>query len=167
MIAAALKDEADRLARKFRNVEALLLNVIDRPDMLEDLVRKSDMVISLLPYTLHPSVAGLCVRHGVNMVTASYQSPMMQELDKASGPSYYLTVIELIDLFIKFDAPIPFLISRAQNNHVTILNEIGLDPGIDHLLAMECVDEVHRNGGKVLLCHRDSVIPHFKVIPLL
>lgn len=38
---------------------------------------------------------------------------------------------------------------RAQEAGVTIVNEIGLDPGIDHLLAMECIDEVHETGGKI------------------
>lgn len=33
---------------------------------------------------------------------------------------------------------------------ITLMNEVGLDPGIDHMLAMECFDEVHNNGGKVL-----------------
>jgi alpha-aminoadipic semialdehyde synthase len=41
------------------------------------------------------------------------------------------------------------LISRAAEKGITILNEVGLDPGIDHLLAMECFDEVHQAGGKV------------------
>lgn len=38
---------------------------------------------------------------------------------------------------------------RAQEAGVTIVNEVGLDPGIDHLLAMECIDEVHETGGKI------------------
>jgi hypothetical protein len=42
-----------------------------------------------------------------------------------------------------------WLIFRAVETGITILNEVGLDPGIDHLLAMECFDEVHQAGGKV------------------
>lgn len=44
---------------------------------------------------------------------------------------------------------IKWLIFRAAEKGITILNEVGLDPGIDHLLAMECFDEVHQAGGKV------------------
>lgn len=39
--------------------------------------------------------------------------------------------------------------SRAQEAGVTVLNEVGLDPGIDHLLAIECFDDVRQAGGKV------------------
>ena len=42
-----------------------------------------------------------------------------------------------------------FYYFRAKEKGITILNEVGLDPGIDHLLAMECFDEVHQAGGKV------------------
>ena len=38
----------------------------------------------------------------------------------------------------------------AKEAGVTLLNEIGLDPGIDHMLAMQCIDEVHDKGGKVM-----------------
>ncbi|GAB6020684.1 hypothetical protein CHUAL_003353 [Chamberlinius hualienensis] len=123
VVAAALRDESDRLARKFNNVEPVLLDVVERSDLLEDLIKGVDVVVSLLPYGLHTSVAKICIQHRVNMITASYVSPQMRELDQL-----------------------------AKNNNVTILNEIGLDPGIDHLLAMECIDEVHRNGGKIISC---------------
>lgn len=55
------------------------------------------------------------------MVTASYCSPEMAALDSA-----------------------------AKEAGITIVNEVGLDPGIDHLLAMECFDEIHLAGGKVI-----------------
>lgn len=42
-----------------------------------------------------------------------------------------------------------------MNAGVTILNEVGLDPGIDHMTAMECFDEVKDHGGKV----RKSIMP--------
>jgi alpha-aminoadipic semialdehyde synthase len=55
------------------------------------------------------------------MVTASYISPTMRELNDA-----------------------------AKEAGITILNEMGVDPGIDHMLAMECFDEVKHAGGKVI-----------------
>lgn len=76
---------------------------------------------SLLPYVFHPDVAKLCIKFKKNMVTASYISPAMRELDAA-----------------------------AKEAGVTIVNEVGVDPGIDHMLAMECFDEVKHAGGKVI-----------------
>lgn len=75
---------------------------------------------SLLPYVFHPDVAKLCIKFKKNMVTASYISPAMRELDAA-----------------------------AKEAGITIMNEVGLDPGIDHMLAMECFDEIKNAGGKV------------------
>lgn len=119
-VASALKDEADVLAKRFSNTEPILLDVIGRPDLMDDLIKDADIVISLLPYSLHPKVAEQCIKHKKHMVTASYLSPHMKELHEA-----------------------------AVEAGITIVNEVGLDPGIDHLLAMECFDDVHLNGGKV------------------
>lgn len=65
-------------------------------------------------------IARMCIKHKTNMITASYLSPEMKALHKA-----------------------------AEDAGITIVNEVGLDPGIDHLLAMELIDSVHAQGGKV------------------
>ena len=70
---------------------------------------------SLVPATLHPAIAVVAIKHGKNMVTTSYISPEMAALD-----------------------------ARAKAAGVTILNEIGLDPGIDHLGAVEIFAKAHR-----------------------
>ncbi|XP_065349918.1 alpha-aminoadipic semialdehyde synthase, mitochondrial [Cloeon dipterum] len=121
-LASALKDEADEVAAKHggNSVEPVLLDVVERPDMLDDLVKSADLVISLLPYGLHPKVAQSCIDSGTHMVTASYCSPQLQELH-----------------------------DRAVEKGVTIVHEVGLDPGLDHLLALECFNEVKQAGGKV------------------
>lgn len=98
----------------------MVVDVLKNQDSLDGLVQESDLVISLLPYSLHASVAERCIAAGKNMVTASYISPEMAALNR-----------------------------RAQEAGVTILNEVGLDPGIDHLLAMECFDQIKSNGGKI------------------
>lgn len=87
----------------------------------EELVKAADLVVSLVPAQLHSSVARLAVRHGVPMVTASYVSPDMQALDQ-----------------------------EAQEAGVLLLNEVGLDPGIDHLSAMRMIDSVQAAGSRVL-----------------
>ncbi|XP_063854254.1 alpha-aminoadipic semialdehyde synthase, mitochondrial-like [Scylla paramamosain] len=120
ILASELKAEADELSAKYPNVEPVLLDVIERPDMLRQLVERADVVVSLLPYSLHPTVASACIDAKTHLVTASYLTPGMKELHEA-----------------------------AVDAGITIVNEVGLDPGIDHLLAMECFDQIHSGGGKV------------------
>ncbi|KAJ3801017.1 Saccharopine dehydrogenase-domain-containing protein [Lentinula aff. detonsa] len=85
---------------------------------LEELVRDVDVVISLLPSPLHPPLASLCITHHTHLVTASYISPEMRSLD-----------------------------TEARRRGVLLLNEIGLDPGVDHVGAVEMVERV-KGGGK-------------------
>ncbi|XP_011207613.2 alpha-aminoadipic semialdehyde synthase, mitochondrial [Bactrocera dorsalis] len=119
-VCSALKEEADGLARKYNGVDSVYLNVTENTDHLQELCAKSDVVISLLPYSLHGMVAKCCVAEKTHMVTASYLNDEIKELHE-----------------------------EARRNGVTIMNEVGLDPGIDHLLAMECIDEVKEKGGVI------------------
>ncbi|RKP34903.1 Saccharopine dehydrogenase-domain-containing protein, partial [Dimargaris cristalligena] len=87
---------------------------------LDPLLKQSDVLVSFVPAPLHPALAQRCIALGKSMVTASYISPAMHQLDSA-----------------------------ARQAGVIIMNEIGLDPGIDHLTAMKIIDEAHRRGGRV------------------
>ncbi|XP_040565827.1 alpha-aminoadipic semialdehyde synthase, mitochondrial [Lepeophtheirus salmonis] len=119
-VAADPKDQATKLAEKYPHTEPVLLNVSERPDLLDDLIQQHDAVISVLPVPLHPSIAKRCIANKTNMITASYCSPLMKELH-----------------------------NDAVNAGITVVNEVGVDPGIDHFLAMQCFDEAHTGGGKV------------------
>ncbi len=88
------------------------------------LVRDCDLAVSLAPFQFHPGVARICIDHGKPMITASYVSPEMEALDGAA---------------------------RAAG--VTILNEIGVDPGIDHMSAMRVIDAVRAEGGEIVSFH--------------
>ena len=99
--------------------EARGLNVEDRLT-LRRLIPEADLAISMLPYTYHPVVAELCVEFGKDMVTTSYVSPAMRALDE-----------------------------RAKAARITVLNEIGVDPGIDHMSAMRVIHRVQQNGGEI------------------
>ena len=79
-LASALQEEADSLARRYPRTEPVLLNVSERPDLLKEYVERSDIVVSLLPYALHPVVAEQCIQSKTNMVTASYLSEAMKGL---------------------------------------------------------------------------------------
>ena len=93
---------------------------IDDLGKLDNLVKDSDLVVSLIPPTLHIPVAETCIRQGKDMVTTSYLSQEMLELHE-----------------------------KAQEREVLILNEIGEDPGIDHMGAKKMIDEIKAVGGKV------------------
>ncbi|MFO7651680.1 MAG: saccharopine dehydrogenase C-terminal domain-containing protein [bacterium] len=95
------------------------LNVEDDA-ALEAAVKNADLVVSLLPYTFHVKVANLCIKYKLPLVTTSYVSDAMRALDKPAR-----------------DAGVPFL------------NEIGLDPGIDHMSAMKIIHAVQNAGGTV------------------
>ncbi|WP_348773067.1 saccharopine dehydrogenase C-terminal domain-containing protein [Maribellus sp. YY47] len=93
---------------------------VDDMQALSMLIADHDLVVSLLPYTYHVAVGKLCVKHKKNMVTTSYVSDKMKALDKA-----------------------------AREAGVLLLNEIGVDPGFDHMTAMRIIDKVQAEGGKV------------------
>lgn len=120
-IASMILEEAKGLAAGFESrVNVELLNVSTDQDKLHDMVGKHDLVISLLPATMHVPVAKAAIHWKKNMVTASYISPEMAELNAA-----------------------------AQEAGITILNEAGLDPGIDHISAMRIIDNVQSKGGVI------------------
>ena len=99
--------------------EARALNVKDET-ALEELISEHDLAVSLLPYVYHPKVARLCVKHRKHMVTTSYVKKAMADLDGA-----------------------------AKEAGVILLNEIGVDPGIDHMAAMKIIHKVQRDGGEI------------------
>ena len=101
------------------NTSAMSLDVTNSLE-LEDAITKHDLVISLIPYVYHAAVIKAAVKAKIHVVTTSYVSPAMLEFDAA-----------------------------AKEAGVVIFNEIGLDPGIDHLYAVKTIEEVHEKGGKV------------------
>ncbi len=94
---------------------------VSNPAELEQWVRYADIVISMLPPHFHPVVAKECIKWKKNMVTASYVSPEMKVLH-----------------------------DDAVSANITILNEIGVDPGIDHLSAMQTLDKLRAEGCEII-----------------
>ncbi|MFZ4523529.1 MAG: saccharopine dehydrogenase C-terminal domain-containing protein [Bacteroidales bacterium] len=88
---------------------------------LGQMIERHDITVSLLPYVFHVMVAKHCVAHKKNMVTTSYVKPEMYALDAA-----------------------------AREAGIILLNEMGLDPGIDHMSAMRIIDTVHNREGAIL-----------------
>jgi saccharopine dehydrogenase-like NADP-dependent oxidoreductase len=98
---------------------ALELDISDE-DQLDRLISESDLTVSLLPYEFHVKIAKLCLKYKRHLVTTSYVSDEMKTLDK-----------------------------EAKKIGVLLLNECGLDPGIDHMSAMRIIHEVEKKGGIV------------------
>ncbi|XP_071316114.1 alpha-aminoadipic semialdehyde synthase, mitochondrial isoform X1 [Trachinotus anak] len=116
-VASVLLRQAEELAAKYPNTIPVMLDATSQEGHLDSLIQDHDLVISMLPYAFHPLIAKQCIKRKVNMVTASYLSPAMKELQ-----------------------------SSAEEAGITIVNEMGLDPGIDHMLAMECIDQAKADG---------------------
>ena len=118
-------DLSEELAKKktgnHKNSRAIAFDVFNT-DQRQQEIQQADVVISMLPAHMHIEVAKDCIVHKKHMVTASYISPEMQELDAA-----------------------------AKANNLVLMNEIGLDPGIDHMSAMKIMDEIKSEGGKIIL----------------
>jgi len=119
-VACRTLEKAKNLAGNFKGATAISLDV-NNTEELEKAVSQHDVTISLIPYTYHATVIKAAIKAKKHVVTTSYVSPAMMELD-----------------------------AQAKEAGITVMNEIGLDPGIDHLYAIKTIDEVHKAGGKIL-----------------
>lgn len=122
-VASRTLSKAENLVKGYPEGKAVEWTV-DEKKQLRDMIGEADCVVSLLPYVYHVEVAEICLDSGKNMVTTSYVSDEMQVLDK-----------------------------KAREKNILLLNEIGLDPGIDHLSAQSTIDKIHNQGGKVIAFH--------------
>lgn len=98
---------------------ALSFDALD-PAQRRPEIERADLVISMLPARFHIDVAKDCIELKTNLITPSYISKEMKELDQA-----------------------------AKDAGIVIMNEIGVDPGIDHMSAMRVLDQIHDDGGKM------------------
>lgn len=80
IVGSQYKDEADALAQKYPGVEPVLLDVVERPEGLDEIVETADVVVSLLPYSLHHIVAKSCIQSKKHLVTASYLNDKVKAL---------------------------------------------------------------------------------------
>lgn len=118
-IADQSKDLAMRAANNHDRAKAIAFDV-NNDEERNRLVDESDLIISMLPAHMHVSVARDCVKYKKHMVTASYVSKEMKALD-----------------------------NEAKAAGIVMMNEIGVDPGIDHLSAMRVIDNIRKEGGRL------------------
>jgi len=120
-VASRTVSKAKELVGDHPNGRALAYDIEKEGDeRLEEIVAEHDLAVSLLPYIYHPRVAKACLKQRKHMVTTSYVKDEMRALD---GP--------------------------AKEAGITILNEVGVDPGIDHMTAMKVINHVQANGGEI------------------
>ncbi len=114
-------DEKNAIARVGGNTNGTAFR-FDISDAIqrEQEISNSEIVVSMLPASLHGAVAKDCVRLGKHLVTCSYVNDEMRSLD-----------------------------AEAKKKNIILLNEIGLDPGIDHMSAMQIIDKIKNSGGEI------------------
>jgi saccharopine dehydrogenase-like NADP-dependent oxidoreductase len=118
-LADKIGSKAEELIKDHPRGKATGLDVEDRASV-HKLISESDLVVSLLPYTYHPGIAEHCVALGKHMVTTSYVSPAMRGLSE-----------------------------KARKRGIILLNETGLDPGIDHMSAMRIIHDIQASGWSI------------------
>jgi len=120
LVTDCILSKAEALVDNHPDGSSLELNVEDDVK-LEELIKKCDLAISLLPRKFHVKIAKLCLKNNKHMVTTSYISSEMKELDE-----------------------------EAKRKSILLLNEIGVDPGIDHMSALRVIHRVEEKGGKII-----------------
>lgn len=106
---------------EFKSSQIELVNFnLDNEALKNKLIEQSDLVISMLPARFHPQIAQSCLRFSKNLITPSYISPEMKAMDE-----------------------------EARSKGLLFLNELGLDPGIDHMSAMMLINRIKDNGGTI------------------
>ncbi len=112
---------ANKLIGSHENANTITLDVFDK-NSRESAIQNADIVVSMLPARFHIEVAKDCITYGKSLVTASYINAEMQALDQP-----------------------------VKNKGLVFMNEIGVDPGIDHMSAMQVIDRITDKGGKMIL----------------
>ncbi len=102
-----------------KNAEALSFNALNSEER-RPFIEWADIVISMLPAAFHIEVAKDCIELKTNLITPSYISEEMKSLHE-----------------------------KAIESDIIIMNEIGVDPGIDHMSAKKILDEIDEKGGKM------------------
>jgi saccharopine dehydrogenase (NADP+, L-glutamate forming)/spermidine synthase len=119
-VASRTVSKAEDIVDGHPNGTPMAFDVTVEPEKLEEIIAEHDLAVSLLPWQFHPQVARACLNQGKHMVTTSYVKDEMTALD-----------------------------AEAKEKGVILFNELGVDPGIDHMTAMQVIDRVQGEGGEI------------------
>jgi saccharopine dehydrogenase-like NADP-dependent oxidoreductase len=115
------KENANKLINNHKNAKSVILDIFNI-EQRRYFIQKADIIISMLPARFHLEIAKDCIHYEKHIVTDSYISEEMKELDTA-----------------------------VKEKGLIFMNEIGVDPGIDHMSAMQVIDRIRKNDAKMLL----------------
>ncbi len=119
-VASRTVSKAEDILNGHPNGTPMAYDITVEPERLGEIIADHDVAVSLLPWQFHPQVARACLEQGKHMVTTSYVKDEMAALD-----------------------------AEAREKGVILFNELGVDPGIDHMTAMKVIDRVQADGGEV------------------
>jgi saccharopine dehydrogenase-like NADP-dependent oxidoreductase len=119
-VASRTVSKAEVIIDGHPNGTPMAFDITEEPDRLAAIVAEHDVAVSLLPWQYHAQVARACLDTGKHMVTTSYVKDDMKALD-----------------------------DEAKAKGIILLNELGVDPGIDHMTAMKVIHKVHAEGGEI------------------
>jgi saccharopine dehydrogenase-like NADP-dependent oxidoreductase len=119
-VASRTVSKAEDIIDGHANGTPMAYDITVEPEKLEAIIADHDVAVSLLPWQFHPQVAKACLNQGKHMVTTSYVKDEMMALD-----------------------------AEAREKGVILFNELGVDPGIDHMTAMKVIDRVQGEGGEI------------------
>lgn len=119
IVASLYLKDSNEVTESITNAKVVQLDISNREN-LHNNISKADVVVSLLPPSCHSTVANACIELKRNLVTSSYVDDSMSRLSE-----------------------------DAKSAGVTILAEMGLDPGIDHMMAMKIINQAHARNGKI------------------
>nr|GMC55784.1 alpha-aminoadipic semialdehyde synthase [Ipomoea batatas] len=124
IVASLYLKDAKEVTESIPNAKAIQLDISDCESLHKYIsqlyVTQVDVVVSLLPPSCHSTVASACIELKRNLVTSSYVDDSMSSLSE-----------------------------DAKSTGVTILGEMGLDPGIDHMMAMNIINQAHARNGRI------------------
>lgn len=103
-------------AKVSHSTRTMAFNVFNE-QQLNDEVQRADIVVSMLPARFHPIVAQACLKYSRSLLTASYVSQEVADME-----------------------------TRVKSQGILFLNEMGVDPGIDHMSAMHVIDRIREQG---------------------
>jgi len=119
-VASRTVSKAEAILDGHPNGTPMAYDIATEPERLASIIAEHDVAVSLLPWQFHPQVARACLDEGKHMVTTSYVKDEMMALD-----------------------------DEAKAKGIILLNELGVDPGIDHMTAMKVIHRVQAEGGEI------------------
>jgi len=121
ILASNIQEQINKISSKKRNLEIHFLDIIKNKEKLYELVKLSDLVVSLIPPFLHIHVAKACLFNKKSLITTSYISEEIKKMDR-----------------------------EAKENNLHFIFECGINPGLDHIIAYKVIEQQKKLGNVIV-----------------